>query len=487
MAKASKGKTRRAKDEGEPVPGLTPKRRTLAAFRPLLAAEEQLLACCRAGCPATISEAVPDKGPGVRIRGDFVRFLALGGDEAAPAHEAGLAIEGAYIEDRLDLAGCHVKGALRFSRCRFEEEVWADSSTILSLSFDGSHLPGLTLESAEILSSLYLSSGFRSTGQVRLVGAQIGGNLECDEGSFEHDGIALHGQCMNVARAFMLRDVKAVSGDFMLVAAHVGTLADQLASWQKAKNVVLDGFTYDRIDSLDIAASKRLAWLRLQNPMQYGEVFWPQPWEQLAKVLREMGHVEDAKQIGIGKQLEVRKLGLVGQRPLLGVSWLQKTVNRTLNALHRFLHRTYGVLAGFGYRPLKTVGWMVMVWLICGAAFMMAARSGLIAPTNASLYTNQDLQQCGFGNEGLGVAWTECARLPPEYSPFDPFVYSLDVILPLLDLKQENEWRPVVHDAHGNELSFGHALRFLMWFEILFGWITSLLLVSALGKLVQKD
>jgi hypothetical protein len=118
---------------------------------------------------------------------------------------------------------------------------------------------------------------------------------------------------------------------------------------------------------------------------------------------------------------------------------------------------------------------------------MMGARNGLIGPTNAGIYTQQGLAHCGFGNSGAGTPWTQCAEMPSEYSAFDPLVYSLDVILPLLDLKQENEWRPIVQDAHGEQLPFGHALRFLMWFEILFGWITSLLLVSALGKLVQKD
>jgi hypothetical protein len=489
MAKASKAAPTRATrtPRGRARPVIPPNRRTLASFGRLFAAETFLLQSCKAGRPAIISDAMPGKQRGKRIRGDFVRFLALGGDAEALPYEAGLAIEGAYIEGFVDLTGCATKGGLRFTKCRFENEIWAHGTTALFLCLDGSEAPGLDFENCTITGNLFLTDGFRSTGEVRLNGAQIGGNLECQGASFENERIAINMQAMEVKRAFMWRDVKAVSGRIDLVAAHVATLADDIDSWRLATNVVLDGFRYDRIDSREISAAKRVPWLRLQDPGRFDEIFWPQPWEHLAKVLREMGHSEDAKVVLIEKQKEMRKVGLIGQRPVEGQPRLRRAKNLVLNSIHRMFHSIYGALAGFGYRPLRTVGWMALVWFASGLVYHAAAANGLIGPTNSGVYVNADLNRCAQIGEPPRPHWTTCSTLPAEYTPFDPFIYSLDVVLPLLDLKQENEWRPIVHGPGGSELPYGHGLRFLMWFETMFGWITSLLLVSALGRLAQKD
>ena len=77
--------------------------------------------------------------------------------------------------------------------------------------------------------------------------------------------------------------------------------------------------------------------------------------------------------------------------------------------------------------------------------------------------------------------------MPPEYTTFQPFIYSLDLILPLVDLQQDSDWAPIVSNANGETLWAGRALRWLMWFEILFGWMASLTLVAVLGRLVDKD
>ena len=76
---------------------------------------------------------------------------------------------------------------------------------------------------------------------------------------------------------------------------------------------------------------------------------------------------------------------------------------------------------------------------------------------------------------------------PPDYSTPQPLAYSLDLILPLVDLQQDADWAPIVINANGNQLFWGYALRALMWFEILFGWTASLMLVAVLGRLVEKD
>ncbi len=70
----------------------------------------------------------------------------------------------------------------------------------------------------------------------------------------------------------------------------------------------LDGLTYDRFgDPTDVLASARIASLDLQQPKDLYEAFKPQPWEQMIKVLRDMGHYKEARSVAIEKQVRLRE------------------------------------------------------------------------------------------------------------------------------------------------------------------------------------
>ncbi len=66
-------------------------------------------------------------------------------------------------------------------------------------------------------------------------------------------------------------------------------------------------------------------------------------------------------------------------------------------------------------------------------------------------------------------------------NPFNAFVYSLEVFVPLVDLHQESYWLP---DANA---AYGWLLRLYFWVHIALGWISSTLLVAALTGLVRKE
>ena len=62
---------------------------------------------------------------------------------------------------------------------------------------------------------------------------------------------------------------------------------------------------------------------------------------------------------------------------------------------------------------------------------------GSFAPSNPIIYLNKDLEaKCGKN-------WTQCAGAPPELPSFSPFTYSLDIMLPVLDLGQKHDWQPI--------------------------------------------
>jgi hypothetical protein len=88
--------------------------------------------------------------------------------------------------------------------------------------------------------------------------------------------------------------------------------------------------------------------------------------------------------------------------------------------------------------------------------------------------------------------WYLCEKLREEYTGFSPLAYSLDLILPLVDLQQEGDWSAMIPTPDKTSAfwtwspNWKYAVRFLMWFEILFGWIASLLLVAVVSGLTKR-
>ena len=106
------------------------------------------------------------------------------------------------------------------------------------------------------------------------------------------------------------------------------------------------------------------------------------------------------------------------------------------------------------------------------------------------MFQNPDYKICAAQN---AVNWYLCEKLPEEYTGFSPLTYSLDVILPLVDLQQETDWAPLIPTPkniwYEELLAFDHLKHFtrlVVWFEILFGWVASLLLVAVVSGLTKR-
>ncbi len=390
--------------------------------------------------------------------------LACGGGSFANAGGAALSADrmvvkgGVFLDEgfsataEVRLLGAQIGGNLSCSGGSFAN---ADGD---ALAADGMVVDG----------GVFLAEGFSATGAVRLLGAQIGGDLDCSGGSFANkNGKALSADILTVTGGLFLRSAR-VEGTITLTAAKIGTLVDDDQCWANGQHL-LDGLAYDRIIGA-ADATMRIAWLNRQRKDQLTEDFKPQPWEQLIKVLREMGHPYEAGQVAIAKQQAFRKAGHIKGTTRQAAHWL------------------YGALAGYGHRPSRTLWSMVMVCMVSSLFYYEGRHDGLFGPTNAVIQTQSTLAMCGDGGTPGRVHWTspQCP-MPPEYTTFQPFLYSLDLILPLVNLGQETDWAPIVTNESGATLWAGRGLRWLVWFEILFGWMASLMLVAVLGRLVDKD
>ena len=77
--------------------------------------------------------------------------------------------------------------------------------------------------------------------------------------------------------------------------------------------------------------------------------------------------------------------------------------------------------------------------------------------------------------------------MPSEYTPFNAFVYALDISLPVIDLGMEKAWAPRSTLPDGTNDIEGWAVRLLLYAHTLTGWILSLQFVSAVSGLIRKD
>jgi hypothetical protein len=406
-------------------------------------------------------------------------------------------------------------------------------------TFNG-HGTSLRCDGAIVNGTVHLSKFFRSLGRVTFFGAEIHGDMNCAGGFFgsnkSHldfddnlESVGLSG--LEVRGAFSTIRSKAPAAKFAdsarMRSMSVKLLIDMPTSWPETIDV--DELRYESIAESSLGtAAERIAWLDKNNPHL---PFSPKPWEHLIRVLRESGHEDMAREIAIAKEDRLRKDTRIRKRS--GVK----------DIIHQWpitwAHALFGLLAGYGYRPFRLVAVMASVWLACAAWFLVAAEQGVFAPSNPLVFNNPELAAAcnppdparawpGLGtgdlparisDEGPPVQldalarpttrnWYLCEKLPAAYTTFDALLYSLDLLLPLVELQQNKDWAPMVCTPEGLRRDrdwFGAWLesvlmrndsgvcqlrsvtRFVMWFEIIFGWVASLMLVAAVTRLAARE
>ncbi len=225
--------------------------------------------------------------------------------------------------------------------------------------------------------------------------------------------------------------------------ASVDDFFDDPHSWPAPGKLSLNGFTYEHLGVAD--ASSRLRWLALQPE------YHPQPYRQLAKVLREQGDEEGA--IAVLVASEDLRYASYGRASALWGDFLNATI-------------------GYGHRPLRTIGWSLLVILIGWPIVWMAKRAGVMRPTFPENIPHSS---------------------EPDYEELHPLLYSLDAFLPFVDLHQEHYWWPN-SKAAGDCTVFGHKFRLggslvrhYLWLQIFSGWLLSAILIAGVTGLMKSD
>ena len=379
-------------------------------------------------------------------------------------------------EGQIKLLGAKIKGDLACNNGTFNN--------------NGAHT--LCADGIKVEGGVLLNNDFNAEGMVRLLGAKIKGDLNCNNGTFE----TLVAQRMTVNGRFIWRTKRKPLGYIDLQDAKVGQIIDNEKSWPTAGRFEISGFEYKSFsgDSTLARATQRLKWVLLQykeivlplrpsqtEPLQnshplkwhiketkeklfkplYSPIFRrikdqrphlmykqyqiknfnPQPFEQLAKVLRNIGHEEDAREVLLAKQEIYR-------------------TTEKLDRLKKIYHWALYHTIEHGWRPSKVLKRCIIPTLIIGTLlFAYADHLGLMVQSKANLFADAE----------------------HEYPKFNAIIYSLDTFVPFLNLHQEDYWIP-----HTTKLS-DYIYKGYLWLHIALGWLFSTLAAVALSGIKRKE
>lgn len=303
-----------------------------------------------------------------------------------------------------------------------------------------------------------LCEGLTAHGQVRLMSARIGGILNFIGATLDNSGRrSLYGDRLITGQGMFCRNGFSACGEVRLRGARIGgqlsftgaTLSnpDGLAIDLKGVNVTgslllpetkpsgaidltqaktaslhdhqdgwpdvlhLGGFAYDSLANDKISCAARLGWAE-----RHPSGFTPQVYEQLADCYRRAGDDASARKVLVAKQRHRR-------RKYSPLSWL------------------WLLTVGYGYRTWQALSWLTGL-----------AIAGTIVYGHAHM--------------------TALTAHPPA---FQPFIYTLDVLVPVVGLGQKAAWQP-----NGGPL---------VWFNFALtvaGWVLATAVVAGLSGVLKR-
>jgi hypothetical protein len=261
--------------------------------------------------------------------------------------------------------------------------------------------------------SVALTEGFRSEGAVRLSRSRIGGAIFLEHAHLDNpEGDVI--RCRNTqAQTLHLGPGLETTGIADFRNSQFANIRDEGAIWPR--QLRLSGLSYGEL-APPLPATLRVGWLRRDV-----DGYHPRNYETLAAMYRNSGDDSAARQVLLAREREHR-----AHRPWYGKawSWLQE------------------VTVGYGYRPLRAAGWLL--------AFLAA------------------------GTLAFGLHHPPPLAGVP-HPAFNPFIYALDLMIPLVDLGQRG-----AYDPQGPQ-------RWLAYLLVAVGWIFVTTIASGIARVLRRQ
>ncbi|MFD3696031.1 oxidoreductase [Streptomyces sp. NPDC058646] len=253
------------------------------------------------------------------------------------------------------------------------------------------------------------------------------GGLRLDDGRFG-DAIDFYGArfVLTAEQEISLRRIQTPEfrfvgerpeqGRVVVSGAKVVKLVDTSTSWPGPGGVSIEGFVYENLAPRGhFPLGRRLAWVEASTP-EYS----PEPYERLAAVLRASGEDADAREVLLAKQRRRR-----ATLPMAARAWGYV--------------QDWTVV--YGYRPGRAALWMALLWAAGTLLF-----SQLDPP----------------------------AIKQNEHPQWNAALYALDLLLPVIDLGQQGQWR-----VEGGWQWGAAAL-------VLLGWILATTVAAGASRLLRR-
>ncbi len=158
-----------------------------------------------------------------QVRAGLMGWLCMDQEARKRVHWRGIQVYGADITGLLDLGFVSMPFRLSFQHCRITGKVYLTRADVSELDLDGSLIRVMMADGISVKHGVFLTDGFTANGELRLSGAQIGGDLNCSGGIFRNElGDALHADGINVKGSVFLDDGFTAKGLVRLLAAQIG-------------------------------------------------------------------------------------------------------------------------------------------------------------------------------------------------------------------------------------------------------------------------
>jgi hypothetical protein len=326
---------------------------------------------------------------------------------------------------------CEVSGEVCLGAAEIVGDLDCSGAKLINPDGRALHCEDLVVESVFLT---YDNSGFRfeADGRLNFLSATVGGGFFMLGATLEpgpdYSGLLSRGgrvaanlRQMRVSNAVALNDITSPAGEpvrgwFMLGGTTMSTLIDHTETgWPAAGFLDLDGALYERVRHVDPGdlVALRTRWLQRQfsGASPTAEEFRPQPYEQLARALRNGGLSREADAIAVEK-IRMRLAARV-EPPLLRV------FPRVLMLISHHGYSTSRALASFA------------VFVLLGGIMYTLAVSGFDQPFYPFEWEPEPTRYAlpfGLGDEEVALG---CPGL-------DTLHFALDFALPLINLGQDN-------------------------------------------------
>jgi hypothetical protein len=392
---------------------------------------------------------------------DIIGQLNFGGAKLTGADSVGNALVGDWITVS---AGAFFNNVFTAAGAiRLVEAVITGQLNCRGAQLNGTDGEGNTLvsEAMKVGASVFFDHGFTAAGAVSVATARIGGSLFINGAELATSvavakPAALYAGGLHVGDQLRWAPLSPVRGLVDLERAAVHRLDDYWslpdAHWPPAGQLRLAGFTYDGFGGQHQASwRQRLDWIRRSHTTASGTTpaaFAAQPYEQLARVYWQAGQEQEARKVAIARRSDLRRYGSLSRPQKLGNWLLDKTIRH-------------------GYQPLRAVVWLGLVYLAVLGVFLYAQHQDRVIVPAKDTKTIQPAPTA-----------LHCS---PGYPCFYPAGYAVDVVVPIVKLRQAENWRPNGHAP------WGWVYFAVGWAATGLGWAFTTLAVAGYTGLVRKD